>query len=94
MQRHWNEMGRGKLTSQLSCDHARCATTGLRYAVDRDKHAGWRENGIFFGLRQGGTSRQITERDESVHDEMMMTIQSISDMSVIEEGFRFLVSEV
>jgi hypothetical protein len=94
MQRYWNGMGRGKLTSQLSRDHAREGITALRYAVDGDKYAGWRENGIFFGLRRGGTSRQIIERDESVHDEMMMTIRSISDMGVIEEGFRFLVSEV
>ena len=95
MQRYWNGMGRAKLTLQLSRDHASLATTiGLRCAVDGDKHVGWKENGIFFGLRRGGTSRQIIERDESVHDEMMMTIQSISDMGVIEEGFRFLVSEV
>ena len=62
-------MGRGKLTSQLSCDHAGHGTFGLRCAVDRDKYVGWRENGIFFGLRRGGTSRQIIERNESVHDD-------------------------
>ena len=71
MQRCWNGVKRGELTSQLSCDHAWYDTFALRCAVDGGKHAGWRENGILFGLRRGGTVRQIIERDESVHDEMI-----------------------
>ena len=62
-----NGMG-GRLTSQLSRDHAIVATLDLRRAVDGDKYAEWREDGRLLGLRRGETSGQIIERGESVHD--------------------------
>jgi hypothetical protein len=58
-------------TSQLSGDYA-CLTgsLGLRLAISGYANS-WKESGMFFGFTRRETGRQIIERGESVHGDVM-----------------------